>query len=376
MKRILRILALAAAVIPAVLLASCTKSGDDNAVTGVKLDKYELPLVIGQTATLTATVTPDAAPNKGVTWKSSNTAIATVDAEGLVRAIAEGNAVVTVTTDEGGKTASCVVKVEATGATGAALDKPKAMISLLETLQLRVVMEPEIGTDNSATWKSSNPAVATVDANGLVTPVSIGKADIIATTRDGGFKPTCALSVTEIGTISFRSDRTWKVGDFTWSDVVMGSGCRKTTYNGGDMALGQFKADCRENTGEYGDLFSWQAVSLYRFDICPEGWHIPHFREFANLDKALGGAGVNFQQDVMLINKYLTLWGADFSGSVDAVNDLYNQDTHGFYWSLSSADSYFGNCLTIINTGEVSAQDEGEKNNGYAVRCVQGESIY
>jgi uncharacterized protein (TIGR02145 family) len=156
----------------------------------------------------------------------------------------------------------------------------------------------------------------------------------------------------------------------------MGTGCRKSSYDGGDMALGQFKADCRENTGEYGDLFSWRAVFDYRFDICPEGWHVPHFREFAGLDKALGGAGINFQQDIMLINKYLTLWGGDLSGSVDAANDLYNQNTHGFWWSLSSADGYFGHCLTIINTGEVSAQDESEKNNGYTVRCVQGESIY
>lgn len=80
-------------------------------VTGVTLNTNALSLDINGTAKLTATVQPDGASNKAVTFKSNNTAVATVDAEGNVTAKAEGQATITVTTADGGFTASCVVTV-------------------------------------------------------------------------------------------------------------------------------------------------------------------------------------------------------------------------------------------------------------------------
>ena len=80
------------------------------AVTGVSLDKTSLDLIEGGTETLTATVSPDNATNKKVSWKSSDTAVATVDDNGKVTAVKAGSATITVTAD-GGKTATCSVKV-------------------------------------------------------------------------------------------------------------------------------------------------------------------------------------------------------------------------------------------------------------------------
>ena len=80
------------------------------AVTGVSLDKTSLDLLEGGTETLTATVSPDNATNKKVSWKSSDTAVATVDDNGKVTAVKAGSATITVTAD-GGKTATCSVKV-------------------------------------------------------------------------------------------------------------------------------------------------------------------------------------------------------------------------------------------------------------------------
>ena len=82
-------------------------------VTGVSLDKTSLELTEGETARLTATVEPSNATNKGVTWESSNTSVATVDANGLVTAVGTGATNITVTTDDGGKTATCMVTVTA-----------------------------------------------------------------------------------------------------------------------------------------------------------------------------------------------------------------------------------------------------------------------
>ena len=81
-------------------------------VTGVSLNKSSLSLTAGgETETLTATVAPANATNKNVTWKSSNTAIATVTNTGVVNPVAEGTATITVTTADGGKTATCAVTV-------------------------------------------------------------------------------------------------------------------------------------------------------------------------------------------------------------------------------------------------------------------------
>lgn len=90
-------------------LSSCER---DVAVTGVSLDKESITLKVGETQTLIATVTPDNATVKDVTWSSDDKAIATVDEEGNVKAVSEGTAFIVVTTVDGGKTAFCEVIVE------------------------------------------------------------------------------------------------------------------------------------------------------------------------------------------------------------------------------------------------------------------------
>ena len=82
------------------------------AVTGVSLNESTLNLSEGESRSLTATVAPDNATNKAVTWKSSNTGIATVDDNGKVTAVKEGSATITVSTADGNKTATCDVTVK------------------------------------------------------------------------------------------------------------------------------------------------------------------------------------------------------------------------------------------------------------------------
>lgn len=81
-------------------------------VTGVSLNKDSLNLYVGGNETLTATVEPANATNQNVTWKSSNTSVATVDANGNITAVGAGTAQITVTTADGSFTAACAVTVE------------------------------------------------------------------------------------------------------------------------------------------------------------------------------------------------------------------------------------------------------------------------
>jgi formylglycine-generating enzyme required for sulfatase activity len=91
-------------------------------VTGVTLDKTSASLSVGGTETLIVTITPTNATNKAVTWSSSNTAVATVDASGVVTAVAAGSTTITVTTADGNKTAMCTVTVNKK--TGSAVSAP------------------------------------------------------------------------------------------------------------------------------------------------------------------------------------------------------------------------------------------------------------
>ena len=98
-------------------LASCKKEDTVPAnipVTGVELDITELELEIGKTATLTANVLPEDATDKNVIWSSSAPETVSVDENGMIEGIAAGNAVITVTTADGGKTAECAVTVTLT----------------------------------------------------------------------------------------------------------------------------------------------------------------------------------------------------------------------------------------------------------------------
>lgn len=98
--------------------------GTNVPVTGVTVAPTTVSLVLGATTQLTATVAPSNATNKNVTWTSSNTAVATVNASGLVTAVASGMANITVTTQDGAKTAICATTVTAPVATNVAIGKP------------------------------------------------------------------------------------------------------------------------------------------------------------------------------------------------------------------------------------------------------------
>ena len=81
-------------------------------VTGISLDKTSLSLLEGNSDALTATVSPDNATDKSVSWKSSDPGIASVDDTGKVTAVKEGTVTITATTSDGSKTVTCTVKVE------------------------------------------------------------------------------------------------------------------------------------------------------------------------------------------------------------------------------------------------------------------------
>ena len=163
-------------------------------VTGVSLNTSTLNLIEGGTGTLIATVEPNNATNRNVTWESSNTSVATVDANGLVTAVSAGTATITATAD--GKSATCTVTVTAATVpvTGVTMNKTSTSLYVGDTETLTATVAPDNATNRAVTWASSNPSVAKVE-NGVVTALACGTAVITATTQDGNHTATCAVTV-------------------------------------------------------------------------------------------------------------------------------------------------------------------------------------
>lgn len=169
---------------------------DVTKVDRVTLEPNTLTLEKGEKETLTATVAPTNATNKGVTWSSSNNEIATVD-NGVVTAVSAGEAIITVTTEDGAKTATCKVTVNAPQTkpvTRVSLNKAELALVMNGTEKLTATVEPSDATNQTVTWSSNNEQVATV-ADGTVTAVKAGTATITVKTEDGGKIATCAVTV-------------------------------------------------------------------------------------------------------------------------------------------------------------------------------------
>ena len=181
------------------------------AVTGVALNKTSTSIEAGQSEQLTATVEPANADDPSVTWSSSNTAVATVDQNGNVSAIAAGTTTITVTTTDGNKTASCAVTVTAPAApieVNSISLKSATTISIGASETLTVTYDPvDANTNKALTWSSSNTSVATVDENGKVTGVAAGTATITATTANGK-TATCTVTVQAVAVTGVTLSKT------------------------------------------------------------------------------------------------------------------------------------------------------------------------
>ena len=156
-------------------------------VESVSLNKSEMTLTEGESETLAATITPENAENKSITWSSNNEAVATVDVNGNVTAKSAGTAVITATSTNG-KSAGCTVKVEKKQIPVTEVRLSESTVGIVEgsTYKLTATVLPENTTDSkSVSWSSSNSEVATVDANGTVTAKRAGTAVITATSTNG-----------------------------------------------------------------------------------------------------------------------------------------------------------------------------------------------
>ena len=166
-------------------------------VTGISVSKSSVSILEGESEAVKATVTPDNATNKIVTWTSSNPTVAKV-AGGRITGVSVGTATITAKTSNG-LTATVSVKVSENPniikPTGVTVSPTTATVVEGNTTKLTATVAPSNATDKTVTWTSSNTAVATV-SGGVVKGVAEGTAVITATTFNG---KTATATVTVTG---------------------------------------------------------------------------------------------------------------------------------------------------------------------------------
>jgi len=175
-----------------------TVSNPVISVSSVSLDPPSLSMIAGETKTLTATILPETATDKILGWSSSDPNVADVF-NGVVVAFKSGAATITVTANDGGKTANCAVTVAnaAVPVTGITLNKTNLNLPVGASETLTATVAPDNATNPTVQWTSANATVANVD-DGLITALKAGSATIIASASDGGKFAYCTVTVSPL----------------------------------------------------------------------------------------------------------------------------------------------------------------------------------
>lgn len=148
----------------------------------------------GEVINLTAMVLPEEATDPTVTWTSSDTGVATVSDMGEVKTLTGGTVTITASnTDESVQSAVDITVVVLTS--GIAVESEDLELIPGATATISATVMPATASNKDFAWMSTNEDIATVDANGMVTAISLGQAEIMATTDEGGHKDTIFVSV-------------------------------------------------------------------------------------------------------------------------------------------------------------------------------------
>ena len=213
-------------------------------VSGLTMSESTLTLNSGSKAQLTVTATPPDALNPSVTWSSSDESVATVDATGLVTAVAGGSCTITAASVDGsGKTATCQVTVVQL-VTSITLSQTSLKLKLDGYQKLTFTVLPSNASNKKVTWSSSNEAVAEVTSTGGVVAVGVGLCTITCAATDGsGVSTFCEVIVV-------KKDNSGSIGGRDYVDLDLPSGTLWATCNVG--------ASSPEG---YGDYFAWGETS-------------------------------------------------------------------------------------------------------------------
>lgn len=322
--------------------------------TSVSLDSTDATLYVGGNIQLSAAIAPENATDKHLAWLSSNSAVATVDSNGLVKAVGKGTAVITVSTING-KTAQCTVTVNPTYPENIIISPEKLKFYVGDEYQFTADITPADVQNKSVFWSSSNTAVVTVDNMGMVKAVNVGSAIITAKTADGK-TATSAVTVNPVypETITLNSSECYirakesykLIATITPSDVK-------------DASLEWSSTD--ENVAvvdSYGMVFGRSIGSAVITVKSPGGASAScRLNVMAQMPESVS---INFEKLIMEVDD------SRYLNAKVLPSDSYSSIT----WSSSNTD-----VITVTSIGQIKAVGEGEAivkattSNGLEAKC-------
>lgn len=230
------------------MLLSCSKDQEQEVDQSISIEPQNLELAIGGEYQLNLTVTPDQSLAGTAQWETSDASVVTVDSKGLVKAISAGSVVVSARI--GNLEALCNVKVNEAELEKIELEPSEIIIkkSPDRTEKISVKIYPEELKDITLKWSSSDEKVATVDNNGVVTPV--GPGECVVTASCGDKSAECKVYVDAILLNEYVVESLpERVVDLT-AEIVSNSGDVETIeWSSSDPSMGNTRL-CSDTKGQ------------------------------------------------------------------------------------------------------------------------------
>ena len=356
---------------------ACTINVYNQAVTGVTIEPSEAELTVGSSTKLTATVLPENATNKNVVYSVDDESILSVDQDGNITGLSLGTATVTVTTEDGGFTASAEITVIPVQVTGVSISPKSVSVALGHTIQLTASITPSNAANKNLSWSVSDETIISVDGQGTVTGLSGGTATVTVTTEDGGFSASAEITVYYAPANTWTAIGTNRINNNGFCGVFNGDGyaVRGIYINTQESYQGLFG-----NSGGGSIIANLGVAESYIYGDTYVGGVVGY-----------NGAGYN---DVeysggTVTNCYNTgsVTGKDHVGGVagineDTVTDCYNVGSingNKYVGGVVGGNSWDDTVTDCCNTGIVTGKDYvggvvGE-NNGTVTDCCNTSSV-
>ena len=372
---------------------ACTINVYNQAVTGVTIEPSEAELTVGSSTKLTATVLPENASNKNVVYSVDDESILSVDQDGNVTGLSLGTATVTVTTEDGGFTASAEITVPAQ-VTGVRISPKSAFIGLGRTIQLTASITPSNAANKNLSWSVSDETIISVDGQGTVTGLSGGTATVTVTTEDGGFSDSAEI------TVCYAPANTWTVIGRTYYNNFCG------VFNGDGYAVRGIYINTQESyQGLFGNSYSGSIIAnlgvaeSYIYGnkyvggvVGNNDGTVTNCYNTGNVNGNEHVGGVVGDNDGTVTNCYNTgnVTGESWVGGVvgrnnSSITGCYNEGSVTGKDYVGGVAGYARNITDCYNIGSVVAGGNyvggvvgyniGDSNNGTVIDCCNAGSI-
>ena len=351
---------------------ACTINVYNQAVTGVTIEPSEAELTVGSSTKLTATVLPENASNKNVIYSVDDESILSVDQDGNVTGLSLGTATVTVTTEDGGFTASSEITVIPVRVTGVGISPEAASIGIGHTIQLTASITPSNAANKNLSWSVSDETIISVDGQGTVTGLSGGTATVTVTTEDGGFTASAEI------TVCYAPANTWTA-----------IGTMNGVFNGDGYAVRGIYINTQESyQGLFGISYSGSIIAnlgvaesyiyggLYVGGVVGYSYKRSTVTNCYNTGSVIGeervGGVIGYATTTNVTNCYNT-------GSVNGekhVGGVVGYSRSAYNGSTTVANCYNTGSITGSNyVGGVVGYNTGDSNNGTVIDCCNAGSI-